>query len=568
MESEDRSRMEDVQLASAISNTAMDSNSTTTEHFEADMENPIAIEGNNKKLNGASTVSTEPHRGTTLSSITSQTNELDHSKVENNNNGNDDDEVGGEYNAIDLDKATWNYLRRSRCLAYLTFGEDQAEDNQNNKSDDDEEEEEIEDAETSKIKPPSHLSEYFETIQKRFVADKKIKEYESNTCWIEPPDPVFPLPSSADSSILLKPRLFIWAPNLLHPISLTCPKCKSQLGSQGWNKSPHARGVLDVDRVQCQKSLTIQKPNGPASDTVGNLKSTATGAQKKHRASVAKDLPQGPLKSKIQPILPNFSRSTPQFIPIYIPTSRPQHLIPPPPIPIRIAPPPTKPTTTTMRPILPARRDPAKQFALGASSMMMRMPIPGIKRRITAIGRQRQPRTCRTCKSQVCPGRAQSRRCKFASGNVGALDALPTESTTAPDTTTAPGSAVSESDQIASPDDSDQEQSHPPASDASSKTLPPVSNSPPSPVPEADDIPSRPSESPLRPANAVRPIAPIHTQPLPSSKMPIPRLTYHVPSKRRPLRFTQPTSTSSDLKESASLVSAGSSDRQRSAESS
>jgi hypothetical protein len=116
MESEDRSRMEDVQLASAISNTAMDSNSTTTEYFEADMENPIAIEGNNKKLNGASTVSTEPHIGTTLSSITSQTNELDHSKVENNNNGNDDDEVGGEYNAIDLDKATWSYLRRSRCL--------------------------------------------------------------------------------------------------------------------------------------------------------------------------------------------------------------------------------------------------------------------------------------------------------------------------------------------------------------------------------------------------------------------------------------------------------------------
>jgi hypothetical protein len=321
-------------------------------------------------------------------------------------------------------------------------------------------------------------------------------------------------------------------------------------------------------RVQCQKSLTIQKPNGTAADTVGSLKSTATSAQKKHRASVAKDLPQGPLKSKIQPILPNFSRSTPQFIPIYIPTSRPQHLIPPPPIPIRIAPPSTKPTTTTMRPILPARRDPAKQFALGASSMMMRMPIPGIKRRITAIGRQRQPRTCRTCKSQVCPGRAQSRRCKFTSGNVGALDALPTESTTAPDTTTAPGTAVSESDQIASPDDSDQEQSHPPASDASSKTLPPVSNSPPSPAPEADDIPSRQSESPLRPANAVRPIAPIPTQPLSSSKMPIPRLTYHVPSKRRPLRFTQPTSTSSDLKESASLVSAASSDRQRSAESS
>lgn len=73
-------------------------------------------------------------------------------------------------------------------------------------------------------------------------------EYERGTCWIEPPDPVFPLQSSADSNILLKPRLFIWAPNLLQPVALTCPKCKSQLSSQGWNKSPHARGVLDVDR--------------------------------------------------------------------------------------------------------------------------------------------------------------------------------------------------------------------------------------------------------------------------------------------------------------------------------
>ena len=100
------------------------------------------------------------------------------------------------------------------------------------------------------------LKTYFEGLQERFKNDVKEKgmpaEYSRGTFWIDPPAPFFAFENQdvVDPTKLYYPRVFLWHPRLLLPKEkkLRCPICCSEMGLKGYNKDPHARRVLDVDR--------------------------------------------------------------------------------------------------------------------------------------------------------------------------------------------------------------------------------------------------------------------------------------------------------------------------------
>lgn len=113
MESDDQGHMEDVQPTSMISNTGMNSNSPNSGRFYADAKSSTTVGASNGTHIGVGAVSNELHIGEAPVFGSSQAQGSGGSAVDNNNNENKN---GEEYNAIDLDKATWSYLRRSRCL--------------------------------------------------------------------------------------------------------------------------------------------------------------------------------------------------------------------------------------------------------------------------------------------------------------------------------------------------------------------------------------------------------------------------------------------------------------------
>lgn len=76
-------------------------------------KNSKIVEGTNATRNGVKAVFNELLNENELGLGQSQAREFNRSTVDNRGN---ESENGEEYNAIDLDKATWSYLKRSRCL--------------------------------------------------------------------------------------------------------------------------------------------------------------------------------------------------------------------------------------------------------------------------------------------------------------------------------------------------------------------------------------------------------------------------------------------------------------------
>lgn len=93
------------------------------------------------------------------------------------------------------------------------------------------------------------LQQYFSLLQDRLSRQEYPREYSNGTFWINPPAPFFILKkSNLDPSRLYYPRVFLWLPHHLIQGKLRCPACNHSLENKGFNKNPHARRVVDIDR--------------------------------------------------------------------------------------------------------------------------------------------------------------------------------------------------------------------------------------------------------------------------------------------------------------------------------
>jgi hypothetical protein len=95
---------------------------------------------------------------------------------------------------------------------------------------------------------PSVLSAYLQKLQNRLSKEKgKEDEDRRGTFWIDPPSPFFSLKRTVlDPDHLYLPRVFVWRPHLHQ--ELTCKYCGNVLRVKGWEKRPHARRIVDLDR--------------------------------------------------------------------------------------------------------------------------------------------------------------------------------------------------------------------------------------------------------------------------------------------------------------------------------
>jgi hypothetical protein len=100
------------------------------------------------------------------------------------------------------------------------------------------------------IKKDSVLFKYFEAVQSELRSQDYPTVYKNGTFWIEPTNPFFALRKNRGSVIdLYKPRIFLWKPHDLLPGKLSdlgCPTCNSRLKTNGYDKDPHARRVVDL----------------------------------------------------------------------------------------------------------------------------------------------------------------------------------------------------------------------------------------------------------------------------------------------------------------------------------
>lgn len=96
--------------------------------------------------------------------------------------------------------------------------------------------------------PDTVFSVYFRELQ--YKLSKETRDIEENlrqTIWIEPPLPYFSLRGQIpDPSPLYLPRVFVWRPHLRQ--KLACKFCNGSLVVKGWNKKPHARRFIDLER--------------------------------------------------------------------------------------------------------------------------------------------------------------------------------------------------------------------------------------------------------------------------------------------------------------------------------
>jgi hypothetical protein len=142
-----------------------------------------------------------------------------------------------------------------RTLLLSDEDESDPEDSEDDADEDDAGEGEEDDAAGSSARSGPHAL-YFESIQKRVVNELKHAqrrawptEYKTGNFWIPRPSPFFILQKGLDPSELYKPKVFLWMPHLLIPEkSLKCPCCEADLGIKGFNKKPHARRIVDIDR--------------------------------------------------------------------------------------------------------------------------------------------------------------------------------------------------------------------------------------------------------------------------------------------------------------------------------
>ncbi|MGB9152082.1 MAG: hypothetical protein WCD70_03235 [Alphaproteobacteria bacterium] len=98
--------------------------------------------------------------------------------------------------------------------------------------------------------PVGVLSEYFQNLQERLRKEDMPREYQNGTFWIVPKLPFFALRKSLTPEALYLPKVFLWIPHIVlkSDHNLKCPSCSTDLETKGYNKNPHARRVVDMDR--------------------------------------------------------------------------------------------------------------------------------------------------------------------------------------------------------------------------------------------------------------------------------------------------------------------------------
>lgn len=95
----------------------------------------------------------------------------------------------------------------------------------------------------------SFCKEHFKKLQLRLGNEDAPKEYLNGSFWIQPMSQSFVFLKNLKSTSLYQPRVFIWLPHHFLPEkmnSLKCPECNSQMKSNGYNKNPYARRVVDL----------------------------------------------------------------------------------------------------------------------------------------------------------------------------------------------------------------------------------------------------------------------------------------------------------------------------------
>ena len=135
----------------------------------------------------------------------------------------------------------------------MTTEEQEHEQNEQVEAEDFEEdlEEDTEEFISDSLPEESVISLYLESIQNRLSREDYPSEYARGTFWIEPMMPFFMLKKNKKVESLYHPRVFLWIPHLLLSEGLAaihCPCCKSKMETKGFNKQPHARRIVDIDR--------------------------------------------------------------------------------------------------------------------------------------------------------------------------------------------------------------------------------------------------------------------------------------------------------------------------------
>jgi hypothetical protein len=108
------------------------------------------------------------------------------------------------------------------------------------------------------------LPKYFESLQQRIRNAQDVQEYARGTFWITPEQPFFALQKQKklNPDVLYHPRVFIWIPHKLLPRDqkLRCPhpNCNQELETKGFNKKPHVRRVVDIDRYGNETLILMQ----------------------------------------------------------------------------------------------------------------------------------------------------------------------------------------------------------------------------------------------------------------------------------------------------------------------
>ncbi|KAI8136691.1 hypothetical protein BJV82DRAFT_704693 [Fennellomyces sp. T-0311] len=94
----------------------------------------------------------------------------------------------------------------------------------------------------------SPISKYLSQIQADLREQEYLEVYKNGGFWILPPMPFFALKKKLDPTTCYLPRVFLWIPHILVHKRLSCPECKVNLRTKGYNKTPYARHVIDLTR--------------------------------------------------------------------------------------------------------------------------------------------------------------------------------------------------------------------------------------------------------------------------------------------------------------------------------
>ncbi|KAG2212725.1 hypothetical protein INT47_000702 [Mucor saturninus] len=136
------------------------------------------------------------------------------------------------------------------------------------------EENEVEDFITDILPRGSYLASYFEKIQARLSTEEYPSEYERGTFWIEPMMSYFIHKNNKKIEDIYQLRVFLWIPHLLIDeklAGLCCPTCDSKIETKGYNKLPHARRIVDLQRYRCLSPRCGKAFNGHSDSIISQL---------------------------------------------------------------------------------------------------------------------------------------------------------------------------------------------------------------------------------------------------------------------------------------------------------